>query len=188
MVKVIAFDMGKKNFSYWVEDIVEGDYGTDLINSKTVTFDNTDLTQGETTDHLRNMITFLDGLADLLSTVDKVLIEQQMNFGRFRSNPMAVRMQHHCETYFMMRYPRMQVEIYPAYHKTQRFSAGKMTKPQRKKWVIEKAIEILSNRGDDNSLDTIQKMRKRDDVCDCFLMCLSSCMHDLRKSSRTNTK
>jgi hypothetical protein len=45
-----------------------------------------------------------------------------------------------------------------------------MTKVQRKKWAIVKALELTED-GDDKAYDIITKARKKDDMADVFLMC-----------------
>ena len=63
-------------------------------------------------------------------------------------------------------------------YKTQMLGAPyKQTKPQRKKWAIDKGIEILTLRGEDNIIDLIDtkknsqgRKQKQDDVYDCLLM------------------
>jgi hypothetical protein len=44
-----------------------------------------------------------------------------------------------------------------------------MTKPERKKWAVEKAIEIFIQRGDMTTLDELTGKRKRDDLADVLL-------------------
>jgi hypothetical protein len=41
-----------------------------------------------------------------------------------------------------------------------------MTKPQRKKWSVSTAINILNERGEIQFMDKIQTIRKKDDLAD----------------------
>jgi hypothetical protein len=41
-----------------------------------------------------------------------------------------------------------------------------MTKPQRKKWSVQKVTEILENRGETDILDGMKKKKKKDDLAD----------------------
>ena len=46
-------------------------------------------------------------------------------------------------------------------------------KPQRKKWAVEKAVVILEERGDMDTLDVITNRTKRDDLADTLIQCQS---------------
>ena len=48
-----------------------------------------------------------------------------------------------------------------------------MSKSERKKWAIEKAMSLLSQRGDNEILDILNSRKKRDDMSDCILMSVS---------------
>ena len=68
---------------------------------------------------------------------------------------------------------------FPAYHKTQLLGAPKtekkngklsaMSKPQRKKWSVQQAVDILCKREEMNIVDKIDSVSKRDDLADTFL-------------------
>ncbi len=88
----------------------------------------------------------------------------------------------HCYSYFAFKYGRYKSIIeFPAYHKTQILGAPKiegkpyksgkirykaMEKPARKKWSVEKAVEILTNRGEMEVLEGLTSAKKRDDLAD----------------------
>ena len=49
--------------------------------------------------------------------------------------------------------------------------AGKVTykaidKPKRKKWCIQKGLDILKDRGDEDTTQIITRSKKKDDLCD----------------------
>jgi hypothetical protein len=129
-----------------------------------------------------NMNEQLDKYAEYWSTCEAIIIEEQMSFGG-KTNTMAVKLGQHCFSYFTLRYDRsLSVMEFPAYYKTQILGAPKiagkaykngnvrfkaMEKPQRKKWAVAKTVEILTDR---NELETIQGMKKKDDLADTFLM------------------
>jgi hypothetical protein len=48
-----------------------------------------------------------------------------------------------------------------------------MTKPERKKWAVKKVQEIWEQRKDETSLKESDKYKKKDDLSDCVLMCIS---------------
>jgi len=100
-------------------------------------------------------------------------------------NTMALKLGQHCYSYFIFRYPITQdgdfvfdeskeIIEFPAYYKTQVMGAPKvngkaMSKPERKKWATEKAINILMERGDTDTLDEIIGSKKKDDLADTLI-------------------
>jgi hypothetical protein len=111
----------------------------------------------------------LDSFSEYWDRCDFFIIEQQMSFGR-KTNPMAVKLAQFCYSYFVIKYGNNKHIIdFPAKHKTQVLGAEKIRvkkKPDRKKWCVEEAMDILSHRGDDINLGLIADSKKRDDFCD----------------------
>ena len=109
------------------------------------------------------------------------IIEEQMSFGK-KLNKMAMKLGQHCYSYFTFYYGRTkQVIEFHAYHKTQVLGAPKsqgkpyksgkirykaMEKTDRKKWTVEKAIQILSDRGEQEVLKNLTNKKKKDDLAD----------------------
>jgi hypothetical protein len=128
-----------------------------------------------------NMIDALDHYAEYWDKCSAFVIEEQMSFGK-KLNKMAMKLGQHCYSYFAFKYGRYKSIIeFPAYHKTQILGAPKvegkpyksgkirykaMEKPARKKWSVEKAIEILTNRGEMQVLEGLTSVKKRDDLAD----------------------
>jgi hypothetical protein len=128
-----------------------------------------------------NMIDVLDQYIEYWDKCSAFVIEEQMSFGK-KLNKMAMKLGQHCYSYFAFKYGRYKSIIeFPAYHKTQILGAPKvegkpyksgkkrykaMEKPQRKKWSIEKAVEILTNRGETDVLEGLTSVKKRDDLAD----------------------
>jgi hypothetical protein len=128
-----------------------------------------------------NMIDELDKYSEYWDKCTAFVIEEQMSFGK-KLNKMAMKLGQHCYSYFAFRYGRFKEIIeFPAYHKTQILGAPKvegkpyksgkkrykaMEKPQRKKWSVEKAIEILSMRNEAEILSTLKTAKKKDDLAD----------------------
>jgi len=159
-------------------------------NGKTILHKNSDLTDNCTTDSkttldpeiFHNMVDLLDKYSDYWDKCCCFVVEKQMNFGRQKSNPKAVHLGHHCQSYFIFRYGRFkQVIEFPAYHKTQILGCQKIRgkkykngnyrwksidKPARKKWSIAKATEILSQRGEEETIANIKTKSKKDDLAD----------------------
>jgi hypothetical protein len=115
----------------------------------------------------------LDKYKEYWEKCDIFLIEEQMSFGK-KLNKMAVKLAQHCYSYFTFNYGRFKTIVeFPAYHKTQVLGAPKvegkpyksgkkrykaMEKTDRKKWSVEKCIEILTCRGE---IDIIEKMTEK---------------------------
>ena len=156
-------------------------------NGKTILHKNLDLTENcdpkakldpET---FHNMNDTLDEYLEYFDHCSAFVIEQQMSF-RGKTNTMAMKLGQHCYSYFTFQYGRTkQIIEFPAYHKTQILGAPKvpgkknkrgtfrwkgMDKPKRKKWSIDKAIEILTSRGELEVLDGLTTVKKKDDLAD----------------------
>lgn len=165
---VASFDIGYRNFAWWVESHEGQCIGWDHVDlighaSKKVNLQHA----------VWSLSDYLDSKIQLWDRVDVFVIEKQMQFGKLR-NPKAIRLGHHLESYFMLRYGRLaHVEEFPAYHKTQVFMAPKMNKAERKKWAVQYAAEKLLERGDTQTLDNLMELKKKDDVADCFLQALA---------------
>jgi hypothetical protein len=156
-------------------------------NGKIVLYKNLDLTQNcnpklkldpET---FHNMIDVLDNYVEYWDKCCAFIIEEQMSFGK-KINKMAIKLGQHCYSYFTFKYGRYKTLVeFPAYHKTQILGAPKvegkpyksgkkrfkaMEKGARKKWAVEKAVEILTSRGEMDILEKLTSVKKKDDLAD----------------------
>lgn len=160
------------------------------LTGNTILYKNLNLTEGtEKSKYLdpkiyHNMIKELDKYRDIFEKCSIIVIEQQMSF-KNAQNTMALKLAQHCHSYFVFRYPITEVDNiifddskevveFPAYYKTQVLGAPKkagksMTKPERKKWATEKAIDILMQRGDVETLEELTTSRKKDDLADTLI-------------------
>ncbi len=131
-------------------------------------------------DTLRCLTRVLDNHVALFDLCDIILIEKQMGFGKAH-NTLGLRIAQHCLSYFLIRYDSFkEVQEYPAYHKTQILGAPKgLSKPQRKKWSVEKAKEVLGMGKASAVLDKWASFKKRDDVSDCVCMCFAYLIGDV---------
>jgi hypothetical protein len=156
------------------------------MNGTKVLFRNLDLT--ENTDKSKyldtkiymNMIKAMDEYKEFFDKCSIIVIEQQMSF-KAAQNTMALKLGQQCFSYFLFRYgEEKEIIEFPAYYKTQILGAPKvasssngklkaMSKPDRKKWSVEKAVEILLERGDVESVEELTKKRKRDDMADVLI-------------------
>ena len=133
-----------------------------------------------------NMIDVLDEYEEYWKYCSVFLIEQQMNFGKKKRNPMAQKLGQHCYSYFVFNYRDFKKVIdFPSYHKTQILGAPKKfglitkeykngnkrdIKDNRKKWSCRMVGEILQKRKDTTSLEIWSDTKKQDDISDCVLM------------------
>lgn len=158
-------------------------------NGEKILVKNVDLTCGTNkdkyfdTDLCHNLTELLDQYKDIWDKVDYFIVEQQMSFGS-KINTMALKIGQHCESYFMIKYGRAKKVIeFPSYHKTQVLGSEKIEKvtktgkksyknidkPARKKWSIETAYGILTEREDFDTIEEITKSKKKDDLCDVII-------------------
>jgi hypothetical protein len=113
-----------------------------------------------------NMTRLLDSYKSYWDRCTSFVIEQQMGFGKKR-NYMALKLGQHCFSYFSIQYANFkQVVEFPSYHKTKVLGAGKLTKYERKKWAVQKAMDILTDRDDTKTMNLINSRKKRDDAAD----------------------
>jgi hypothetical protein len=116
-----------------------------------------------------NMNKVLEKYTGYWSKCTKCIIETQMSFGKM-INLSAIKLAQHCFSWFNIKLPQIKVFEFPAYHKTKVLGAPKkMTKPQRKKWAVKKASEILQARNDQVTIQKIQQRCKQDDECDVIV-------------------
>jgi len=216
-MRIASFDIGKKNFAFYIEEFDENklknlitqsqqnnfdikskengeltEKSQELLNKiyigKSILHHNIDLTKlgddNNLNDIMISMTNTLDYYEDEFNLCDLIVIEEQMSFGKFR-NPLAIRLAHHCSSYFINTYRGNKLVLdFHAYHKTQLLGCEKIkviskktkkvkyqaiSKPQRKKWAIQKAIEICKFRNDETTLNLLQQKKKADDLADTFL-------------------
>lgn len=165
-------------------------------NGKTILYVNEDLTKGTDKskyldlDVYYNMNDHLDKYIPYFENCSFVLIEKQM-----KKNTMAMKLGQHCLSYITIKLPkRIRVFEFSAYLKTQilgaerlfdkKYKNGKikwktMDQRQRKKWAVEKGLEILKNRKENDvvrdliELNTSRRGKKKvklDDILDNKLM------------------
>jgi len=118
-----------------------------------------------------NMTRLLDSYMEYWQKCEVFLIEQQMNFGKNKTNTMALKLGQHCYSYFAIHFSSFKVTLeFPAYHKTKVMGAPrKMAKPQRKLWSIDRALTLLFTRNDHNTMHRFGESGKRDDMADVIM-------------------
>lgn len=130
-----------------------------------------------------NLVEYLDQFKSLWDVVDVILIEEQMSYGKGKTNPMALKLSHHCRSYFVMRYPRVTGENpgfgfkfpleFHSKYKTHILGANRKetkAKTGRKNWTVNKTTQILFGRDEDPRLYSFLGHSKKDDLADTFCM------------------
>jgi uncharacterized protein YoxC len=170
METVASFDIGKKNFSFYVEEfdsskipkaIKSEKYNIDGTPTKTMEnylakiykngnkllLLNNDLTENcdkkayLDQETFYNMTDLLDKYKELWDKCTVFVIEQQMSFGK-QNNKMAVKLGQHCASYFYIKYGRTKKVVeFPAYHKTQVLGSQKIKKTTKAGKVSWKNID-----------------------------------------------
>ena len=149
------------------------------LSGKTIIVKNLNLTEGANKDKYidpRVFINLTDELDKYQKYFDKcsyIIIEQQMSFGKKKNNTLALKIAQHAFSYFTFLYRDFKMIMeFPAFHKTKILGApGKMDKPARKKWAVEKAQEIWIEREDWNTASYVQSAKKKDDLSDVICQC-----------------
>jgi len=215
MLRIASFDIGKKNFAYYVEDAsikclknerevynslkykqkkrVDGELSPQIfsildalfIGSTRVELDVVDIRENKSENvwdigSRLNLIKFLESKKEMWESCDIFVIEKQF-FRTFRfggkskgtaANIDAIKICECLVTWLLMNFPKKEIAIFGADLKTYSLGARRgLTKPQRKKWAVEKSAEILTMRGDNHAFDHMSKKQKKDDVCDCIIQC-----------------
>jgi hypothetical protein len=115
----------------------------------------------------------LDEYGELWDSLDVILIEQQMSYGRNKSNIQALRLAQHCLSYFYCLYgPFKKIIEYPSTQKTRLLgcpNAQRRTHRLRKQFSIGLVNTILRARSDE-LYAYYSQIGKQDDVADCVLM------------------
>ena len=148
-------------------------------SGKTILLENLNLSKGLNKDKYIDSKVFVnltDELDKYIKYWDKcsyIVIEQQMSFGKKKNNTLCLKIAQHALSYFTFLYRDLKsIFEFPAYHKTKILGApGKMDKPARKKWAIEKAQEIWIDRDDFKTAQKVVSSKKKDDMSDVLVMC-----------------
>lgn len=195
---IAAFDMGTRNFAFCVEEVTEplppptpetfdvlgqptDAYAAFLkqvyASGKLIECQCIDLLALCTEQRQDNLYLGLNAVLDqfrrLWDHVDVILVEQQMAYGKNKSNIQALRLAQHCLTYFYTVYgPFKVVQEMPSTLKTRMLGCPLQQRKQhaqRKRFAVDRVEGILRDRG-----DTLREhwalLPKRDDVSDCILM------------------
>lgn len=166
------------NFLYSIGKTV--DYGDFCINTENKKFGKT-ISDEDIIGLCITMNEFLLDNKQIWDECDIILIEKQMNFGKFKTNPWATKLSHNCFFFFVREYQDTKILIeFPAAKKTKNLGIEKIkkqtktktsyvsqTKPNRKKWTVVKGREILNSRDEADIVEIIKNdYSKQDDIYD----------------------
>jgi hypothetical protein len=151
-----------------------------LKNGKVIFMDKVNLSQKKGAQFdiqiFRNLTIYLDRIKDKIDVCSFVVIEEQL-----KRNPMAQRVEQHCISWVLINYLNLPIIRFPSRNKTNVLGAPKLKqvgtrfvkfkknerKPFIKKWSCMKAKEILTLRGDQETIDFIfNGHKKHDDLSD----------------------
>jgi hypothetical protein len=166
-----------RNTNEFVTEQYEKNLDDVYTSCKNVLIKNTNLTKGcDKSKYIDlkicyNITEYLDSYKEYFDNCSYIVVEQQMSFGK-KKNTLCVKIAQHILSYFIINYHTFKVIVeYPSYNKTQVLNAPKkMDKPERKKWAVKKAISILNKRGDIETINHIEKSKKKDDLSDTIVM------------------
>lgn len=163
-LRIISIDPAIKNLAIRVEERREN------ISIQTLLFKRINLDpDDEMTNIYLSLTNFLDLHLDLFMTCHLILIERQLPI-----NYRSVRVSQHLISYFSLRLkdspllPAL-LEIDPRLKGRQLEAPPYLTDRGLKKWAVEKAQDILQQRGDDEALEILRRERKKDDLSDTIV-------------------
>lgn len=168
-ITIAAFDPGVVNTGLRIEERKILDNGTTKVQTIEQCLIISDK-KGESKHFYVNMRNKIYELRSSLEKCNYILIESQMP-----NNPQAIRMcQHIISTLlsFLANSSTLIIEILPTV-KSRAFGLKGIKGKELKKWAIEKAIDILQERNDDDGLFLLQSSKKKDDQSDVVLYCES---------------
>lgn len=170
-IRIISVDPGISNFCIRVEERGYNKYE----NIKTLLFvkmhlrkDEQELTEDFVCGYYTVLTNFLNEHLELFKTCHIVLIEKQLPF-----NYRAVRISQHVLTYFMIHLKDIKPNLAMIFEIDSKLKGRELGASTHlnakgiKYWAVEKATELLTDRGDVEALEILKKnKRKADDLAD----------------------
>lgn len=195
-LRFASFDIGRKNFAFYVEEFNLNEFeelkqkqkplGSINLNTRftpqhheiieevckigtRIDWDVTDLDPNSKTKYLQTkhyiaMTKYLDQRRELWESCDAIIIEQQTV-----KNPGAMKLGQHCMSYFLINWGETKyISTISSSYKTKLLGAPKTikTKPQRKRWCIDQAKQVMISREDKEGIIRIAVEKKQDDLGD----------------------
>lgn len=119
-----------------------------------------------------NITVLLDNQQEYYKDTHYVIIERQLP-----QNYLATRVMQHLISYFLLKQCCV-VEIDPKLKGRMLDAPKGIGERQLKKWAVEKAIEIATQRGDDYTLNLLKKNKKKDDLADVLCQIEAFCLYN----------
>lgn len=198
---IAAFDMGVRNFAFCVEYVDSVELGKIPRTKPTFNADGTateyyqlhldniykqgklveciriDILEFSKKHNLNNvylaLTIILDKYVKLWDQVDIILVEQQMSYGRNKSNIQALRLSQHCLSYFYCLYANFKTILeFASTHKTRMLGCPFQDRKKhktRKLFSVNLVNKVLKDR-QDTFHEYYTRIGKQDDVADCVLM------------------
>ena len=160
MTCILAFDIGLRHFA-WTKMSLQTN-GRPFLHA----MDCHDFGDRPLSTVYGNILLYLDTIS--MDGVEVILVEQQMN----RMNIKATKLSVCVMTFFMVRFPRVNVIEYASFQKTRLFALPSTSKKERKDACIDFARSRVLH-DDPVALDWLDQYSKQDDICDCIMMTMS---------------
>lgn len=174
-IRIVSIDPGSRNFSIRIEDrprsLACSDISIDQIYSGLWDLGKTN------TDRFMNLTEKLNTLRDHLETSDIIIVEEQLKF-----NSEIVRMAQHAVSWFYSFFwdknPKPQIFEMPAKTKLRVLNTPtNLNKKAYKQWTVEWAKREFEMRGDEESLVSMLKEKKLDDISDTLAQIEAFCRY-----------
>jgi hypothetical protein len=159
-MRLVAFDMGSRNFAW---SIVSFEPRTPV---SAVVVDRFDLQPLDPENLYRSLHQYLESNEHHFSDCSVILVEQQMKI-----NIQALKLSQHVLAFFMIRHPTKTILEYSASNKTRILGIETSTKKERKQATVDYTTALLEH--DPVMGELFHMLRKKDDVADCVMMCIS---------------
>src|SRR3990167_2610973 len=157
-MRIASFDIGKKNFAFCVEEFSPENVRNAILPRLKERF--TD--NGIPTEKMQECIDIVCSLGFIIEYQNLDLTENCDK--RKKLDPETF----HNLTETLEKYNELR-DSCDIFVIEQQIRKKAMAKPQRKKWSVEKALEILFDREENQMTDKIESVVKKDDLADTFL-------------------
>jgi hypothetical protein len=177
-IQVATFDIGYRNFSFYVEKFKPNEIRKLKTIDKIekcgipIAWERATLLQPDIKGEMRNQQMFiniteyLDTFNDLWKNCSAFMLERQLKI-----NPLAKKIEQHVYSYFTIKYPFKITMDMPASCKSKAYGLNfKGKKNMLKKWSVNHCKQLLSERNLHKWLIKLINEKKKDDLSDTFLM------------------
>lgn len=165
-IRIISIDPGVVNYAFRVEDRYEGGK-VKTVYMKLMSFQKEHRRYKDLTD-------YLDSKHLYIKSCDLILIEEQLGM-----STNAYGMSRHTVAYFMVKTRNRYKTplIYEVSPRLKTHILSKDTPKRTKTWAVKLAKEMLAERGDTKSLEVVNNIKKKDDICDTIVQLEAFMIH-----------